>query len=592
MSLIRKYAAPLAALAALLCAVAAPYMIPENPDSAVMRSGTLSLILLCAAAFPVRTAYMHANRRTLTVSLVLGWLFALALSVGSELFIYDGLLRGFGSLVRRMAVPVLAAPLLGGLIAALLQIHPANGKPLRIPAWGYALLFLLCWLPLLLAYFPGMLNYDFLGEYRQHTDAAYTNLHPLAHSALINGVITLGEMLHSRTFGVLIYSLMQMALFALALGYSCSFAQRHGAPAWALLAMAAYYGLHPVFSVMSLSMTKDTLFCAAVLTLSLFTWEMIEAPETFFGRKSRMALYVLCAVGTALLRSNGVAALIFLLPGACIAVRGMKRHTAALCGACIAACLVVNGALTFALTPETLPSFQLYSMPAQQLVRAYNSGTMREEDRAAIRSWYTDEEGLKVFPHLADPAKGYLDRERIQQEGKIFLSLWKKHLPQYAHEYIEALLMLNVGSWYADDLSHSTIYPDVSWNEKGYLQTQEYDMTAYDIHTSSYLPAVRDFYERICRRNDYQEYPIVAQLFAAATPFWAMMLAIAALIARRKTRMLPAALGVMGLWLSYLFGACTLPRYMLPLFALAPAMLCAALYICPCNVLHDRKENA
>ena len=576
MSLIRKYAAPLAALAALLMAVAAPYMIPENPDSAVMRSGSLGLILLCAAAFPVRRAYMRANRRTLLVSLGLCWLFALALSVGSELFIYDGLLRGLGSLVRRMAVPVLAAPLLGGLIAAFLSSPPAaRGKALRIPAWGYALAIFLCWLPLLLAYFPGMLNYDFLGEYRQHVDGSYTNLHPLLHSALINGVITLGEMLHSRTFGVLLYSLLQMGLFALALGYSCSFVQKRGAGAWALLP-AGLYALHPVFSVMSLSLTKDTLFTAAVLSLSLFTWEMIESPEAFFARRSRLALYVLCTVGTALLRSNGVAALVLLLPGAFVAVRGMKKHAVALCAAAAAACLLVNGAFTLALSPQTLPSFQFYSLPAQQLVRAYNSGAMSEEDRAELRSWYTDEEGLKVFPHLADPAKGYLNRERIQSEGEQFMALWKKNLPRHVHEYIEALLMLNVGSWYADDLSHSTIYPDVSWNDKGYLQTQEYDMTAYDIHTTSFLPAVQALFERICRRNAYQEYPVIAQLFAAATPFWAMMLAVAALIARRNTRFLPAALGVLGLWLSYLFGACTLPRYMLPLFALAPALLLAA----------------
>jgi len=578
MSLIRKYAAPLAALAALLCAAAAPYMIPENPDSAVIRSGCLSLILLCAAAFPVRRAYMRADRRTLTVSLVLGWLFALALGTGSELFIYDGLLRGFGSLVRRMAVPVMAAPLFGGLIAWAMAAGPAKGsKPLRLRTIHYALILLVFWLPLLLAYFPGMLNYDFRGEYMQHVQGSYTNLHPLAHSALINGVITLGEMLHSRTFGVLLYSIMQMACFAFSLGYSCTFAQRRGAPAWASLLMLALYALHPVFSVMSLSLTKDTLFTAAVLALSLTTWEMIEDPACFFARKGRCALYVLCVVCAALLRSNGVFALALLLPGGLIAVRSMKRHAAALCGVSIAACLLTNGALTLALSPETMPSFQLYSLPAQQLVRAYNSGTMSEMDKEEIRSWYTSEEGLKVFPHLADPAKGYLDRERIEREGGDFLAIWRKHLPVYLHEYAEALLMLNVGSWYPDDLSHSTIYPDVSWNEKGYLQTQEYDMTDLDIHTTGYLPAVRDIYERICRRNAYQEYPVIATLFAASTPFWALLFAAGALIAQRKTRYLPAVLGMLALWLSYLFGACTLPRYMLPLFALAPAMLIAAL---------------
>ena len=131
MPFIRKHASALAALFALLCAAAAPYMIPENPDSAVFRSGTLGLILLCAAALPAQTALRRADRRTLCVSLALGCLFALALSLGSELYIYDGLLRGFGSLVRRMAVPVMAAPLLGALIARLLM--PADRAPASRP---------------------------------------------------------------------------------------------------------------------------------------------------------------------------------------------------------------------------------------------------------------------------------------------------------------------------------------------------------------------------------------------------------------------------------------------------------------------------
>ena len=41
--LIRRYAAALAALSMGLLALAAPYLIPANPDSAVFRSGTLGL---------------------------------------------------------------------------------------------------------------------------------------------------------------------------------------------------------------------------------------------------------------------------------------------------------------------------------------------------------------------------------------------------------------------------------------------------------------------------------------------------------------------------------------------------------------------
>lgn len=578
MSLIRKYAAPIALLAALMMMAAAPYLIPENPDSAAFRSGTLGAILILTSAYPVFQAYRHASRRTLTCGLAVGLLFSFALSLGSELLIYNGLLRGLGSLLRRLAVPVLAAPLLGGLCARLLTARLPRKKVVaqRIPLWAFALILFLFWLPLLLAFYPGMLNYDFASEYAQHVEQAYSSIHPLLHSALVNGVITLGELLVSRTFGVLLMSLLQMALFALALAYALAFMQRHGAPLWILLLATAFFALHPVFSVMSVSMTKDTLFAAAVTVFSLMTWTLIESPDAFWANKRRCALYVAMGVCTALLRNNGVFALLLACPALLLVLRGHRKRAALLLACCGTACAATLGALTLALSPEAMPSFQLYSLPAQQLVRAYNLGTMSDADKAELESWYTSEMGLRVIPHLGDSAKGYLDRPRIQAEGGDFLKLWAKNAGANATEYLEAFLMLNVGSWYPDDLSHSTIYPDASWNDKGYLQLNEYDLSQYDLHTTSYLPAVRDLYERICRRNVYQKYPILPILFCTATPFFAIVLACASLIARRQGRFLPAALGALGLWISYLFGPCTLPRYTLPLFCLAPALLAAA----------------
>lgn len=578
MHVIRKHAAPLALLAALLCIAAAPYLIPENPDSEVFRSGTLGILLIFAAFFPVRQAYETADRRMLLCGLAFGLLFSFALSLGSELNVYSGMLPGTGSMLRRLAVPVMAAPLFGGITArAMLAARNLPKGQRRIPFAVFWAVIGLCWLPVLLAYFPGMINYDFVGQYAQHTSGIYSSLHPLLHSVISNGVITLGEMIHSRTFGMLLMSLLQMALFSASLAYACAFAQRRGANGFLLLAMTVLFALHPIFSVMSVSMTKDTLFAAAVLMLSLKTFELIESPDSFFADRKQCALYILFAVCAGLLRSNGVFALILLFPGMIICLRGMRKRAAALVCACLAVIFAVTAGLNLALSPESNSSFQLYSIPAQQLVRAYNTDKLDEATKAEIRSWYTSEEGLVIHEHLADSAKGYLDRTRIAEDGAEFIALWRRVAKPCLREYVEAFLMLNAGAWYPDDLSHATIYPDASWSDKGYLQTQEFDMTADGFSSTSLLPAVRDFYEQICRRNSYQKYPVLSILFCTATPFWVLVFACALLIARRRTKLLPAALGALGLWASYLFGPCTLPRYMLPLFCLAPVLLAAAM---------------
>ncbi|MDO5378102.1 MAG: DUF6020 family protein, partial [Clostridia bacterium] len=327
--LLKRHASLLALLSVLLAIAAAPYLIPENPDSAVFRSGALGLLLLAGCFVPVREAFLKADRRTLLGAGAFGLLFAAALGLGSELFVYDGLLPGTGSLIRRLAVPVMAAPLLGALCARLMLAFPLRkSAPFRMPHWAYTAVLLVCWLPLLLAYFPGMLNYDFLSEYNQHLTSSYSSAHPLLHSALVTAVISLGEVIHSRTFGVLLLSLLQMGLFASALGYGCLFAQRRGAPRPALALLTALFALHPVFSVMALSMTKDTLFAAGVLVLSLDSWDAVSEPDAFFSDKRRLARFVLCAVCTALMRNNGVFALALMFPALIAALRGYRRKMA------------------------------------------------------------------------------------------------------------------------------------------------------------------------------------------------------------------------------------------------------------------------
>ena len=578
MSLIRNHAARLAILTVLAAAVVAPYLIPENPDAAVFRNGVLAALLLAGCFIPVRDALLRCTRRELTCGFGYGLLFALALSIGSELFVYNGFLPGLGSAIRRAIVPVMAAPLLGSMCARLMIMHthvsPA-GHTRRIPAVAFAAVLLLCWLPAWLAYFPGLLNYDFVSQYRQHL-YGYSMLHPLLHSVIMNGLISLGARLYSPTFGLFLYTAVQMIVFSLSLGYACAFAQKRGIPSWMLALLTAFFALHPIFPIMGLSATKDTLFAAAVLIFSLEIWAFLEEPASY--SRMRFILCALTAAGVAWLRNNGLFALVLMLPAIPIAARGQRRRAVALCGLCILVPALVMGALQIALHPGRNPANQYFSLPAQQLVRAYNLGVMSDEDRTELESWYVDTPGLLVKPHLADGAKGYIAKDRLQTDSASFLSLWARVGKDNLRVYAEALLLLNIGSWYPDDLSHATIYADASYVDLGYIQTINVpvpDENGIDIY--NLFPAARTLYERICRRNRYQRYPIAPILFCPATPFWMLILAITLFHARKKSHLIPSTFGVLGLWLSYLFGPCTLPRYVLPLFCLAPVLLAVAL---------------
>lgn len=589
MVLIRKHASVLALLAALLGLFAAPYLVPENPDSAVFRSGSLGALLVLACAFPLQQAFSKADRRTLIASACFGLLLGCALSLGAELRHYEGLLPGMGSMLRRMAVPIMVTPLLGGLAArCMLLCRPdAPRRTLRLPMWGYMLILLLCWLPLLIAFYPGMLNYDLNTEYRQWFYGEWDDRHPLLYIAICYAFYALGRLAGQPELALFAVTVLRMVAFAAALAYGCVFVQRRRAPAWALALLTALFAFLPVFSVMSVSSAKDTPFSAALFVLSLLCWEALEDPETFFSSRKKRAIFLLMVVFTYHMRKNGVIALL-MLALLVAAVRGFRKRALCLCAVSIGATLLVNAVIYAAFQPFAAPSFQFYSVPAQQLVRAYNLGDMTEAEKEELRSWYVDDDwGLRLYPHLADAAKGYLDQEKLTEDPGAFMDLWARVGQKNRRIYAEAFLLLNIGSWYPDDLSHSRVYRDSSGLLKGYLQTDEYTFEEYGVEIADPLPAVRAFVNRICRFNEYQKYPVITVLLCTATPLWVILFACALLIARKKTRMILSTSGVLAVWASYLFGPCTLTRYMLPLFCLAPVLLilafCAPQESMPCT---------
>ena len=274
--LIRRYAAALAALSMGLLALAAPYLIPANPDSAVFRSGTLGLILLCACYVPVRRALARHDARSLVYGGAFALIFAVCLSLGSELSVYDGLLPGMGSLLRRLAVPVMAAPALGALASFLFALSPkedADGRrPIPFPA--FFLLFVLCYGAVLLALWPGIISFDFPHEIEQYTSGEYFAAHPVFHTLLLGGLYQLGEALFgSMNAGAALYSVVQLLLLAAMFAWSCVFVQRRVRRRSVVLALAAFFALMPVHGAMAVSTAKDPLFSGLCVVLCLLLWE-------------------------------------------------------------------------------------------------------------------------------------------------------------------------------------------------------------------------------------------------------------------------------------------------------------------------------
>ena len=106
LTFMRKYSKPLALLSALLLLFAAPYLTPENPDSAIFRRGALGTLVVLACYFPASLALSKHTLRQLVYGLAFALFFSAALGIGSELHIYEKLLPGTGSMLPCITTPI------------------------------------------------------------------------------------------------------------------------------------------------------------------------------------------------------------------------------------------------------------------------------------------------------------------------------------------------------------------------------------------------------------------------------------------------------------------------------------------------------
>ena len=575
MNFFRKCAALLAILFALMLAVSAPYLVPVNPDSAVFRSAVLPLILIFATFFPVRHALQTHSRRTLGFGLALGLIFAVCLSLGSELVVYDGLLPGKGALLRRLAVPCLAAPTISALFSFAFSFSASKPeKHGRIPGWAFFLLLAACYLLVFLAFYPGVVAYDFEHEIRQFTTGEFEAAHPVFHTLFLGALYTLGEKLFgSMTAGAATYSVVQLLLLAGLYAWACAFVQRR-TPKWAAPLLALGFGFLPFHGVMAVSTAKDPLFSGLCVMLCLTVWEIAESPDAALHNRKLCARFAVVCVLMCLLRHNAIAAVAL----GCVAVLVMgKRAAVLLCAAALLPSLALPRALEASVHAGKTPSSEMMAIPCQQLMRTAERAGVSEDEYAEINSWFSNATH-RYQPHNADPAKGgNFTFDRYQENPGDFWSLYLKYAKKYPRVYLEAFLENCAGLWNPDDVSHAHALGGEMWDYV-YMNTVYNYEGVYPIEVQSRLPRLYKLLFSFTHHSIQERYPFLAELFRPSFYVYVLLFIVLDGRCQRRRRLALATCPLWGLFATLLFSAGVFVRYAYPMMAAVPPLLMLTLF--------------
>ncbi len=462
--------------------------------------------------------------------------------------------------------------------------------------FGSLLLLLLAWLPVYLAYYPGICAYDAPVQTGQIMEHYYFDHHPIVHTLFLQGMLWLGNHIFGNVnAGMALYTAVQMLLLAGSMAYGMLVLHRRKIAAGWQLTIQILGMFFPFHWYMSVSMTKDTVFSAFLLLQLVCLTDLLWEDRNSWRPGIRDLFYALGTVGMILFRNNGKYAMIVLLAFAflmfCFGKKARKLwgRLLVVSGAAVCVGLFVLSAVFSATHAEQGDRREMLSMPIQQLSRcmiyhggigvlAEDDGTMDVADKALINDFILDEAYRDYDPGIADPVKRHTNTYVVRYRSGEFIRVYLHLLGNYPGDMINAALATNAGFLSPFDTTHADVNRVEGRAGLSYVQTrwEEDTLNGRGIYKDSKWPWLFDRLENWAENNSYLRIPVLKYLFVPGSYLW-LYLALAAVlvIADRKRFCLPLAI-VAGYYGTMLLGPTVQMRYVYPVMLALPYLLAFA----------------
>ncbi len=513
------------------------------------------------------------QKRLLGFSSALGAVLSAVTVSGAELMKY-GAFRPFswGHLFAGLGLFVLLAAVYGAALAGLFWLMDRQAARelkkesllSRLSGNGFVVfvLLMLCWFPAFLTFFPGWFSADSLVQFESFYNGDPYSHHPLLHTALLGFCMVKGIGLHPEgyaTYGVALYTVVQMVLLAACVAYACWWMKRRRVPVWARLTVTLFFALWPFYHLWPICAQKDVLFAALVL---LFCLQMVDLWH--FGMKPvRLVFFVIIAVLMMLFRNNGVYALVVLIPFAVWWAKGRRIRMGALLAGCAALYLIVNTTMVTVMEAQPGSKVEMLSIPLQQMAR-----TLRDDPEAIE----LDEDGvLDTLYHgrnpaelyhvlIADPVKWEVDYDLLDENIPALLKLWARMGVGHLKTYIEAFM--------AQNLPYILPYAEMEFHfDLAVKQPVFFPIEQFCLKPELYKP-----YMKYIETLNVLEIPGTRLLSDTAFFVWLTLIGLVYAAYRRERGLMMAFGFLLAVWITCLLGPVALFRYMLCVFYTTPVL--------------------
>lgn len=440
----------------------------------------------------------------------------------------------------------------------------------------YFLIIIVCWIPTLLAFYPTILNYDAPQQIVMFTKNEMTADNPILSTILIGGFYTVGFLLHNTSFGMFLYSIVQMSIMAIIFAYVVNFIEKKTHKKWIRNVSIIFYAFFPYNQLFPLMTTKDTLFAGLVLFFVVLLFEAMEEKSTLIN----YIYVVIIGVLMLLFRNNAVYAFVVIVPFLFLVFfknKGLLKKMLILFFLIIAFYQVSYNVLiklTNAKQISKRATTSVFSQAIGKLCRE-KKDELTDEEKELIDYYFEDYELIakKYRSNISDPANKLISYKNIENDkgkfAKFMMDLGKK----YPMVFVDSWLNTIRGYWYICDESFCSIYLS---QEKGCLElnfSKVYKDREFDIDKNSYFPDLEMFYKDLLSKNYYLEIPVLFVVFQPAFYLYVLIACLLFSLYIGDRNKLIVVWFLLLYFLTCFLGPCAIIRYIYAVVVCVPVLM-------------------
>ena len=408
---------------------------------------------------------------------------------------------------------------------------------------------LICWLPYLIAYYPGILGADQSNQIKQFLgydipewsasnstklideNVKITNHHPVLHTIGIGLCAKLGLAIGNVNFGIFIFTLIQYILLGIALANIINFMKKLKVPYWIKVLSLLLFALSPTIAVCSVQVNKDVIFASLIILYVIRLYELIKnSNNTKLTIKNCIGIIILSLL-VCLFRNNGIYAIVLSLPFVAI-IDKLNRKQILISS--ITVLIIYQLIISVILPLFKIPNSgirEMLSVPFQQTaryVKEHGDEVTEEEKQIIDKILDYDTLAERYDPLLSDPVKRDYNKNATTEDLINYFKVWFAQFLKHPTTYIQAT-MNNVYGYF---------YPETNLRQYNYYMVNSIEdineIENFDYGYIDELQGERHFIKGIA--SIITKFPGISWTMNIAFNVWLIMIIFVYLIYSKKNR--------------------------------------------------------